>query len=113
MNRKRYKLRFFYILKEKEIIPIDDVDEWKKWYENSKERFIKRDKINKKLISTIFLGLDHNCGWEKDKRPLLFETMIFHDHDLREEYCERYHTYDEALNGHERILEKVKKGEEL
>ena len=110
---REIKFGLFYILKEKEIIPIDNRVEWGKWFENNKERFIKQDNINNMRISTIFLGFDHSFGLEKDKIPILFETMVFPEGDWDVNYCERYHTYDEALEGHQRIVEKVKKGEKL
>jgi hypothetical protein len=58
-------------------------------------------------ISTVFLSMDHSycLPWETNKSPVLFETMVFGGkHDG---YQERYYTYDEAAEGHQRILEMV------
>jgi len=63
--------------------------------------------INGKRISTVWLGLDHGFG----STLLIFETMIFGEFDgVAEDYMMRYKTYDEALEGHQRTCELVRKG---
>src|SRR4051794_39297838 len=64
------------------------------------------DDVNSRIplvVSTVFLGIDHNFGFGPDKDPLLFETMIFggdERSEFGESYCERYHTWGEAEAGH-------------
>jgi hypothetical protein len=59
-------------------------------------RQIARNTFGEVEISTVFLIFDHS--YDSDK-PVLFETMIFGgEHDG---YQDRYHTYDEALFGHQ------------
>lgn len=75
--------------------------EWAVWFETANRHLASDHLKNKKWedihISTVFLGLDHSF-WEWE--PLLFETMIFGwKHDS---YQERYSTYDEALEWHEK-----------
>lgn len=58
------------------------------------------------LISTIWLGLDHNWGF--GKKPLIFETMVFFGgfgHDID---CERYSTKEDALKGQKYFVQKYK-----
>ena len=64
--------------------------------------------IGQSRISTVFLSMDHGLGGLiGDGTPVLFETMVLGgEHD---EYQERYHTYDEAEEGHKRICEMVDK----
>jgi hypothetical protein len=64
--------------------------------------------IGQSRISTVFLSMDHGlAGLIGDGTPVLFETMVFGgEHD---DYQERYHTYDEAEEGHKRIVEMVDK----
>ena len=78
--------------------------EWARWLETA-ERHIGDDTINGKRVSTVFLGIDHNFSFSGP--PLLFETMVFGD-DGRgdEEEIERYATYEEAEEGHKRIVKK-------
>lgn len=90
----------YYILEGREIIPVDCLT-WAKWFERAKNRVIARDAFEDVLVSTVFLGLDHQ--WIPDLPPLLFETMIFGGrHD---QYQARYSTYDEALEGHRFALQ--------
>ena len=83
-------------------VPEPDLLTWGKWMETA-DRVVSQTTISGKLVSTVFLGLDHNFG---DGEPLLFETMIFsEDGDGMEEYCERYTTWLEAELGHKRAIE--------
>lgn len=79
--------------------------EWAKWLEDNRDRRrLAADVIDGVRVSTVFLGLNHS--W--DDRPLWFETMIFEGpHDG---YCERYTTYDDALEGHQKAV-AIAKGE--
>ena len=56
-------------------------------------------------VSTVFLRLDHNYSGEGP--PVLFETLVFGG-PLSDE-MERYCTEAEALEGHERMVERVRK----
>lgn len=55
-------------------------------------------------VSTVFLQLDHSFG---DEEPVLFETLVFGGpHDG---YMQRYHTWDEAINGHKEVCYLINK----
>ena len=94
--------------------------EWAKWYEANAEgaRRVASTETELFLISTVFLGLNHNWG----KGPaLVFETMVFeregHGHPVvgskvREELdgeCWRYATWDDALTGHATTVRRVQR----
>jgi hypothetical protein len=86
--------------------------EWGEFLENNKggRRRVGRDFINDCTISTVFLGLDHYFCFDDDEEPKLhiFETMVFNnDSDI---YCERYATWQEAEEGHQKAIEWVKNG---
>lgn len=86
------------ILDGKTIVPVDDFAVWGKWFETANRHVAKTD-AGGILISTVFLGMNHNFG---DGCPLWFETMIFGgEHDG---YQERYSTWDEAEAGHKSAL---------
>ena len=72
-------------------------------------KHVKDEVVNEHRISTVWLGLDHEC--EDGMPPLLFETMIFSPGTFSEIYCDRYSTWDEAVAGHERAKEKFLAGE--
>jgi hypothetical protein len=56
-------------------------------------------------VSTVFLGLDHNFG-DGDK-PVLFETLVFGG--PMNGYMDRYENWFEAEQGHQEIVDKVRK----
>ena len=91
-----------YILKGKEVVPCSDLMEWAKWVESA-DRKVAQDTIGDSRISTIFLGLDHQFG---DGPPLIFETMVFGG-PLSDE-MDRYSTWDEAAEGHAKMVARVK-----
>jgi hypothetical protein len=57
-------------------------------------------------ISTVFLGLDH--AWDSDI-PTLWETMIFGGEN-DQAYQERYTSYEQAIEGHQKAINFIKKG---
>lgn len=100
MNRK-------YILDGKTPVPCDLMT-WAKKFETS-NRTVAKTEIGDVLISTVFLGLDHN--WLAIGPPILFETMIFGGKLDQEQ--ERYSTWEEAERGHQQMVaqcEKEQKG---
>lgn len=92
-----------YILAEdgKTPVPCEDTIAWGHWFQaGTDRRRVAKDTIDGVDVSTVFLGLDHRHMGEGP--PLLFETMIFGGkHD---QYCDRYSTYDEAIEGHKRAV---------
>lgn len=100
MNRPHY-----YILDANHVaLPVFDLYEWGKWFETN-DRQVAKDIIDGWLVSTVFLGLDHQFGGGE---PLLFETMVFapegaNDYDFGGHDQDRYSTYSQAIAGHERL----------
>lgn len=56
-------------------------------------------------VSTVFLGVDHQWG---DGPPLVFESLAFGVLDDEREIIDRYSTWDEAVAGHEAMVNRVK-----
>lgn len=75
-----------------------------------KARFELKTKIDKYIISTVDLGLNHQ--FIEGLPPLYYETMIFNSDDKNdnpfEYYQERYTTEEEAKEGHKKAIEYVK-----
>lgn len=96
-----------YILDEQgRPVALPDVDEWAKWFKAA-DRRLAETYVGSVLISTVFLGLDHNSG--SHGPPILWETMVFGgEHDG---YGERYATAKEAQEGHARATALVRGGE--
>lgn len=80
--------------------------EWGELYrtkEGGDIRCVAFDVVNDFQISTVFVGIDQGFYNE----PLLFETMIFKGKESLD-YCDRYTTWDAALEGHKEAIEWVK-----
>ncbi len=85
----------------------DDVLVWGRWFEEAtktRRRVVGNEKVNGITVSTVFLGIDQSYG--DGSLPILFETMVF-DGPLDGE-MDRYATWDEALAGHQAMVERVK-----
>ena len=65
---------------------------------------VKRYCRKETTIATVFLTFNHNYSMEGP--PVLFETMVFSDH-LEDDYTTRYETYEDAIEGHKKIVELV------
>lgn len=96
-----------YILGPDNELVVADLLTWARWLETSgARRIVAKDEVHGKIVSTVFLGLDHQFG--PGGPPLLFETMIFPSvTDYSEEYMERYSTWDEAAAKHKLIVEHL------
>ena len=88
-----------------------DILKWAKWFESTFDgEYVRRVAITdigeEVSIITSFLALDHQWG---DGSPLLYETMVFGGKLNGEQ--DRYSTKEEAVSGHERIVQLVKEAE--
>lgn len=96
--------------------PIELTD-WAKRMNDSKYKIVKQTHNVGRgwMVSTVWLGLNHRFG---EGPPLIFETMVFAEHDwlrndpigvepgLPDHDQERYTTEEEALAGHEAMVQK-------
>jgi len=78
------------------------ISEWDKMMQKVDK--IGDDYVGDIHISTVFLGTNHAHNFGP---PILFETMAFGGGPDYDQYQERYYTYEEALEGHKRIVEQV------
>lgn len=101
---------YYYILdKDKNPVQCDpqDIVRWGEWMVKSDNKIVAQTHIGDVMVSTVFLGIDHN--WSFEGAPILFETMVFGgDKDL-DSYQERYSTYKEAMEGHLEAILAVKR----
>jgi hypothetical protein len=70
--------------------------------ENLDRRIAQTHVYKEALVSTVFLALDHSFG---EGPPVLFETMVFGGPLDRK--MDRYCTADQAIAGHEEMVERV------
>ena len=100
-----------YVLNDQgEPMPERDLLTWARWMETA-ARVVERSYIADLWISTVFLGLDHGLPLMQELldnplgyRPILWETMVFRGHEPID--MERYRSRQEAVAGHERMVEK-------
>lgn len=77
-----------------------------KWLSIDGNKITAKEQIGGIEVSTVFLGLDHNFSGKGP--PVLWETMIFgilnEEGEDENNYCERYTSHADALDGHARAV---------
>lgn len=101
-------MRGYYTIDENHVVSPTDLNGFTALYGNPKKRQVALDLLeigdaSTVRVSTVFLGLDHGYG---GGLPILFETMVFGG--KLDENQWRYSTYQEAVEGHARVLREVK-----
>lgn len=92
----------YYILDGHTPVHVDAL-EWADFFQHA-NRVIERTNIDEHVtVSTVFLGLDHN--FSREGPPVLFETLVFGGKFAGE--MERYTTWDDAAEGHKKMVERV------
>lgn len=87
----------WYILNGHEPVPTDDIREWGEFMEKV-DRHVRKTHIGDAMISTVFLAILHPGGY-------LFESLVFGG--VHDGYMDRYYTWDEAEQGHDRIIDML------
>ncbi len=98
----KLKFPFKYILNGKIPVPCNNIFVWARWFETA-NRDVAKTQTSNGLVSTVFLGIDHNFGL--GDRPILFETMVFGG--IFDGDCQRYSTWEEAEEGHNQKVKYV------
>ena len=98
----------YYVLDGHDFRRPVDYAEWIAMWKQRDARRVASTEVGASTVSTVFLGVDHGWG---GGRPLLFETMVFGGVDGEPQW--RWHTWDEAQSGHERIVEALRTGRGL
>jgi hypothetical protein len=80
-----------------------DLLTWAKWF-GSDKRALAQETVGQNMISTIFLGIDHN--WLEIGPPVLWETMTF-GAKLNQEQCRCAGTKEQAEAMHEQMVKAV------
>jgi hypothetical protein len=79
-------------------------DEWTRLFANKKYQILKQTKVGDRLVSTVWLGMNHNFGW--GKKPLIFETLVLDD-NYSEDDGTRYSSESAARRGHKKFVKKT------
>lgn len=87
----------YYILDENgDAIECPDLFKFGKWFEETGNRIVCRDQIGEMIISTVFLGIDHNLA--REGPPILWESAICVGGHF--DVVGRYSSRDSAIYGH-------------
>ena len=106
-------MSMWYILDNNHKLVTSTGIESSKWMEeNPKRKTVGYDELtdlngDDVRVSTVFLGLDHS--WLGYGKPILWETMIFGGQN-DQAYQERYASYEQALEGHQKAINFIKTG---
>ena len=89
-----------YVLNDKgEPVLEPDLITWAQWFETSwPARNVAREEVGDYVVSTVFLGLDHQFG--DDGPPLVWETMVF-ECKLTDDHCGEEIDCDRCSGGRE------------
>ena len=95
-------------------------------FETGNYKIVKQTTVDKQIVSTVWLGIDHSFG--DTEAPLIFETMlmsvdlhpkvffnkVYLTPDFSDEwgFQERYSTEEEALKRHDEIVQMIKSVED-
>lgn len=110
------------------VTPATDSDEWAMRLETA-DRRVRLTRVGPYVVSTVFLGLDHNHM--RRGPPILFETMVyvelehditfppipemgfeghtFHSNQDFEDTQERCSTWEEALMQHQGVVDEIRR----
>ncbi len=105
---------FYYLLdKMRNVIECRAPEELELLLRDPDRKIVKQEEIDGMFVSTVFLGIDHYFGDNKDHPPVVFETMVFDRNSETpnaEIYRDRYCTWEEAEEGHREAVRFVKEG---
>ena len=102
---------FTYVLDGHSVVPCPDPLVWAEWHHTHKEdrtlMFTHLATFMPITVSTVFWGMDSLAAWKKDRPPRCFESLIFGGH--MDGVGRKYHTWDEAIEGHDKLVEEARK----
>lgn len=113
----RYRRHYMLEGPQHKVTYTHDVIRWAEWLETADRIVARTVLLDGSIVSTVFLGLDHNFG--DDGEPILFESAVIFDEDTvptekfnGREYrqCDverRYCTWGEAEIGHMEMCDKL------
>lgn len=87
----------FFLLDGKTPVRVHTWDEWVEPFQRQ-NRVVAESVIGDARVSTVFLGINHSGN---DNSPVLFETLV--DGGVLDELMWRYHTWEDAEAGHQRV----------
>lgn len=88
--------------------PIDRYD-WARLYATEYRIVARTSLADGRYVSTVWLGIVH--GFDRDGRPIIFETMVFGVNGYDDLYSVRYTSEEAAHRGHDLTVEACLRGQ--
>ena len=100
----------YYVLREGKAVEEPDYPTWAKWYEEhfSDVELIIRTELVHGVVATRFLSMNMTLA-DQTPEPLVFETRV--KGGWLDDKWERFATIDDAREGHERWVTRVREAE--
>jgi len=105
---KRWTMHWILDAKGEKPVAVDLMT-WAKWFEKGSNRIVAKENLGRYLVSTVFLGIDHN--FSPQGPPIIWETMVFDTHKKEHKWievdCERCGgNREQAEAMHQRMVSK-------
>ena len=95
-----------YILVDKKPVLVDEKEEtFLKFYDDINQRIVAIDRIGDVVVSTVFLGFDHN--FSDQGPPILFESLVMGG--AMDDEMIRACTWEEAEKNHKKLVRDIKR----
>ncbi len=100
----------YFILNDGRVTEEPDYETWSKWYESTYENVsgIAQTETTQGTVTTKFMAM--SMALDKNAAPMIFETSV--SGGWLDGQIQRYATIEEAKQGHQTWVEKVKKEED-
>jgi hypothetical protein len=104
------KLKLYILDENGEPVSERNERKWKRWHrENMERKFVRESFRSGFRFRTMFLGQDMSFG--QSEKPVLWETLVFNrEVSPRGLERQRYSSREDALIGHDKLVEKYTRG---
>ena len=93
----------FYILLDKKPVPVQSPEDWYKWIARRENHVLKQTDFGNVVVITCFIGVDSDK--DSNGSPDLFESEVIGGPSNGTRW--HYKTYDDAIEGHGRLLKLI------
>ena len=96
----------YYVLTNRGVPVLEeDAIKWCQFIGNGELRKVAKDRVGYMVVSTVFLGIDHNFGGDT---PILWETLVFGEGSMVDEIDRCGGNREQAEAMHAKMLKRVR-----
>lgn len=100
---KRYTKGKYVLNDQHHVVACYELFEWARWMQDNDLRVDYTELPGEIIVSTLFLGMDHNWTHSINDELEVFETMAYSKNKIR--VIVRTATWDEAVATHKKMVE--------